>query len=60
MQDENFNKALTAMKMARKNHKEVVFYDKLDIYKLLLNTMVKLNIYNGTNYGDSYHFLLFF
>lgn len=38
IQDENFNKALTAMKMARKNHKEVVFYDKLDIYKLLLNT----------------------
>ena len=38
IQDENFNKALTAMKMARKQNKEVIFYDKLDIYKLLLNS----------------------
>lgn len=38
IQDENFNNGLTAMKMAIKNNKEVVFYDKLDIYKLLLNT----------------------
>ena len=38
IQDENFNKALTAMKMARKQDKEVIFYDKLDIYKLLLNS----------------------
>ena len=38
IQDENFNKAFTAMKMARKQDKEVVFYDKLDIYKLLLNS----------------------
>lgn len=38
IQDENFNKAFTAMKMARKQNKEVVFYDKLDIYKLLLNS----------------------
>ena len=38
IQDENFNTAFTAMKMARKQDKEVVFYDKLDIYKLLLNS----------------------
>ena len=38
IQDENFNKALTAMKMAKKQDKEVIFYDKLDIYKLLLNS----------------------
>ena len=37
VQDENFNTAFTAMKMARRQNKEVVFYDKLDIYKLLLN-----------------------
>lgn len=38
IQDENFNKALTAMKMAKKKDKEVIFYDKLDIYKILLNS----------------------
>jgi len=37
IQDENFNKAFTAMKMAGKKDEKVVFYDKLDIYKLLLN-----------------------
>jgi len=37
-QDENFNNAFTAMKMAKKQFKEVIFYDKLDIYKILLNT----------------------
>ena len=37
-QDENFKKALTAMKMAKKQDKQVVFYTKLDIYKLLLNS----------------------
>lgn len=37
-QDDNFNKALTAMKMAKKQDKQVVFYNKLDIYKLLLNS----------------------
>jgi len=37
-QDENFKKALTAMKMAKRQEKQVVFYTKLDIYKLLLNS----------------------
>lgn len=41
MQAENFNNAFTAMKMARKKDKEMIFYDKLDIYKLLLNTKDK-------------------
>lgn len=36
-QDENFNKAFTAMKMAKKQGIEAVFYDKLDIYKLIFN-----------------------
>lgn len=49
IQDENLNKALTAMKMAKKQNKEVVFYSKLDIYKLLLNSKdddVLKNYYN--------------
>ena len=37
IQAENFNNAFTAMKMARKQDKKVIFYDKLDIYKILLN-----------------------
>ena len=37
-QAENFNNAFTAMKMAKKQYKQVIFYDKLDIYKILLNT----------------------
>ncbi|MDP4177892.1 MAG: PucR family transcriptional regulator ligand-binding domain-containing protein [Bacillota bacterium] len=37
MQAENFNNAYTAMTMSRKKNQEVVFYDKLDIYKLILN-----------------------
>ena len=41
VQDENFNTAFTAMKMARRQNKKVVFYDKLDIYKLLLNVKDK-------------------
>ena len=41
IQDENFNNALTAMNMAKKKDKEVIYYDKLDIYKLLLNTKDK-------------------
>jgi hypothetical protein len=41
MQAENFNNAFTAMKMARKKDKKMIFYDKLDIYKLLLNTKDK-------------------
>lgn len=41
IQAENFSNAFTAMTMARKKDKEVVFYDKLDIYKLLLNTKDK-------------------
>ncbi len=41
VQDENFNKALTAMKMAKKKGKKVSYYKKLDIYKLLLNSKDK-------------------
>lgn len=41
LQAENFNNAYTAMTMSRKKNKEVIFYDKLDIYKLLLNTKDK-------------------
>lgn len=41
LQAENFNNAYTAMTMARKKDKEVIFYDKLDIHKLLLNTKDK-------------------
>jgi hypothetical protein len=37
-QADNFNNAFTAMTMARKQHKDVIYYDKLDIYKLFLNT----------------------
>ena len=37
-QAENFNKALLALEMAKKKSNGVVFYDKLDIYKVLLNT----------------------
>jgi predicted DNA-binding protein YlxM (UPF0122 family) len=51
VQDENFNKAFTAMKMARKQEKKVIFYDKLDIYKLLLNSKdeeVLKKYYNDT------------
>ncbi|WP_459478172.1 PucR family transcriptional regulator [Clostridium saccharoperbutylacetonicum] len=41
VQDENFNKALIAMKMAKKKGKKVRDYKKLDIYKLLLNSKDK-------------------
>lgn len=41
IQAENFNNAYTAMTIARKKNKEVIFYDKLDIYKLLLNAKDK-------------------
>ncbi|PRR84495.1 PucR family transcriptional regulator [Clostridium vincentii] len=41
MQAENFNNAFTAMTIGRKKDKQVVFSDKLDIYKLLLNTKNK-------------------
>ncbi|MDD7794313.1 PucR family transcriptional regulator [Clostridium sp. 'White wine YQ'] len=41
VQADNFNNAYTAMTMARKKNNEVVYYDKLDIYKLLLNTKDK-------------------
>jgi len=41
LQPENFNNAFTAMTMSRKKNEEVIFYDKLDIYKLLLNTKDK-------------------
>jgi hypothetical protein len=35
-QDENFEKALFAMKMARRMKERVVYYDELGIYKILL------------------------
>lgn len=41
IQAENFNNAFTAMTIARKKDKKVIFYDKLDIYKLLLNVKDK-------------------
>ena len=41
VQDENFNKAFKAMEMAKKQDKDVVFYDKLHIYKLLLEVKDK-------------------
>lgn len=41
VQDENFNKAFKAMEMAKKQEKDVVFYDKLHIYKLLLEVKDK-------------------
>jgi hypothetical protein len=53
LQAENFNNAYTAMAMARKKDKEVIFYDKLDIHKLLLNTKDKdvLKEYYDTTLG---------
>lgn len=33
----NFNRALEALKMGKKQHKQVVYYDKLGVYKLLLS-----------------------
>ncbi len=33
----NFNRALEALRMAKKQHKQVVYYDKLGVYKLLLS-----------------------
>lgn len=70
MQPENFNRAFTAMKMAVKKDKQVVFYDKLDIYKLLLNikdedslkeyyedTLGKLEKYDKENHTDLIDFL---
>jgi predicted DNA-binding protein YlxM (UPF0122 family) len=50
-QAENFNNAFTAMKMAKKQYKQVIFYDKLDIYKILLNTRdsdILKEYYNNT------------
>jgi hypothetical protein len=35
-QDENFEKALFAMKMARRMKEKVIYYDELGIYKILL------------------------
>lgn len=70
VQDENFNAAFTAMKMARRQDKKVVFYDKLDIYKLLLNikdknilkkyyddVLGKLEKYDRENNTDLMNFL---
>jgi len=70
IQDENFNNAYTAMTIARKKDKEVVFYDELDIYKLLLNTkdkdvlkeyyddtLGKLEKYDKENHSDLMDFL---
>ena len=70
IQPDNFNNAVTAMTMARKKDKEVIFYDKLDIYKLLLNlkdkdvlkgyyqdTLGKLEKYDIENNTDLMTFL---
>ncbi|MEQ8154109.1 MAG: PucR family transcriptional regulator ligand-binding domain-containing protein [Clostridiaceae bacterium] len=70
MQPENYNNAYIAMTMARKKNKEVIFYDKLDIYKLLLNindkdllqkfyeeTLGKLEKYDNENNTDLMDFL---
>lgn len=70
VQDENFNTAFTAMKMARRQNEKVVFYDKLDIYKLLLNikdkdilkayydeVLGKLEKYDRENNTDLMNFL---
>lgn len=70
MQAENFNNAYTAMTIARKKHRKVIFYDKLDIYKLLLNskdkevlkeyyndTLGKLEEYDKENNTDLMEFL---
>ncbi|MFR1904322.1 PucR family transcriptional regulator [Clostridium neonatale] len=52
-QAENFNKALLALEMAKKKSNGVIFYDKLDIYKVLLNTKEKsvLREYYDTTLG---------
>lgn len=73
MQAENFNNAFTAMTMAKKQGKEMVFYDKLDIHKLLLNakdkevlkeyykdTLGKLEKYDKENNTDLMSFLYMF
>ncbi|WP_236894552.1 PucR family transcriptional regulator [Clostridium beijerinckii] len=73
MQAENFNNAFTAMTMAQKQGKEMVFYDKLDIHKLLLNakdkevlkeyykdTLGKLEKYDKENNTDLMSFLYMF
>jgi predicted DNA-binding protein YlxM (UPF0122 family) len=70
MQYENFNNAILAIEMAKKQNKEVVFYDKLDIYKLLLNaadknilreyydnTLGKIEKYDKENNTDLMDFL---
>lgn len=70
MQAENFNNAYTAMTIGRKKDNKVVFYDKLDIYKLLLNTknkdvlneyyedtLGKLEKYDKENHTDLMDFL---
>lgn len=41
LQAENFNKALMALEIAKRKDSEVIFYDKLDIYKVLLNIKEK-------------------
>lgn len=68
--DESFNTAFTAMKMGIRQNKKVVFYDKLDIYKLLLNikdkdilkeyyddVLGKLEKYDKENNTDLMNFL---
>ena len=70
VQAENFNNAFTAMNMAKKKGKEIIFYDKLDIYKILLNTkdknilkayyeetLGKLEKYDKENNADLMEFL---
>ena len=73
VQAENFNNAFTAMSMARKKNKEVIFYEELDIHKLLLNakdkevlkefyneTLGKLEKYDKENNTDLVNFLFLY
>lgn len=73
VQAENFNNAFTAMSMARKKNKEVIFYEELDIHKLLLNakdkevlrefyneTLGKLEKYDKENNTDLVNFLFMY
>lgn len=52
-QAENFNKALMAVEIAKRKDNEVIFYDKLDIYKVLLSIKEKnvLKEYYDTTLG---------
>ena len=69
-QQSNFNRALEALKMAKKQEKSVIYYDKLGVYKLLLSvddprvlddfyqeTVGKLEVYDRENETELMAFL---